>query len=424
MKKKAGVNDLRIGVYVLELDRPWLETPFLFQGFEIKTDEELEELKRHCKYVYIDTEVGYDIKPKPKPEALPQVNVAAEADDQDKKLSFEILNKFAVGQKRVLRYPDRTTLEQELAEARGIESETKHTIYNIMDDVRMGRSINTASAKKVVADMVQSIIRNPDALGCLTQLKNKDEYTALHSLRVCILALAFGRHLEFSIEELNILGLGALLHDVGKMKVPNEILNKPGGLTDEEFELMKSHVPHGVAILEKTKGIPPASIEVARSHHERYNGGGYAFGLKGEQIGLFGQIGAIVDCYDAITSDRTYHNGMSAHDSLRKMYEWRHKDFHNTMVEQFIQCMGIYPIGSLVEMSTGSIGVVVSVNRMRRLKPRVALVLDPEKKPYPATKIIDLMQQPIETKGGIEIKHVLPAGTFGINPTDYIPLSV
>jgi putative nucleotidyltransferase with HDIG domain len=425
MKKKVAVPDLRPGMYVSELDRAWVGTPFLFQGFEIRTQEEIEELRRHCQYVFIDTELGYGKPDKPKPAPAPVKPPAVEDSDEKRKTEFSVLNKFSAGKPREPHYPDTATLEGELPRAKETVKSTKEFVYVLMDDVRLGHAINSAAAKKVVADMVESVIRNPDALVCLNQLKNKDEYTALHSLRVCVLALAFGRHLEFTEEELNVLGVGALLHDIGKMKVPNEILNKPGKLTDREFEIMKSHVPQGVAILEQTQGIVPASIEVARLHHERYNGSGYANGVAGETIGLFGSIGAIVDCYDAITSDRAYHSGMTSHDALSKMYEWRNKDFHPQLVEQFIQCMGIYPIGSLVELSTGSIGVVISVNRRRRLKPRVALVLSPDKTPYSSPKIVDLMQQPLEGPGReIEIRRVLPAGAHGINPTSYIPLGM
>jgi putative nucleotidyltransferase with HDIG domain len=421
MKKKISIQDLRHGMYVSELDRHWLETPFLFQGFEIKSDEQIDELKKYCQHVYIDTEQGYDVtapKFRPPPRTSTPVEPA-----HNREIEFEVLNKFSPGHLRPPRYHDQSTLEQELTEAKGIVTETRATVFNIMEDVRLGRSVNTAAAKKVVADMVDSVIRNPDALVCLNQLKIKHEYTALHSLRVCVLALAFGRHLEFSDAELNLLGIGALLHDVGKMKVPNEILDKPGKLTGEEFDLMKSHVPHGVSILEDTKGILPISIEVARSHHERFDGHGYAFGAKENQIGLFGSIGAIVDCYDAITSDRSYHDGMSAHDALKKMYSWRGTDFHPQLIEQFIQCMGIYPIGSVVELSTGGVGVVVSINRKRRLKPKVALVLNSDKTPFMTPKVIDLMQQAFEGPGKeVEIRKVLSPGLFNINPSDFIPL--
>ena len=425
MKKKITVQDLQRGMYVSELvGRHWRETPFLFQGFEVQSDEQIEELSQYCQHVYIDTEQGYDVSPKSRPYLSVAPATVASPEQSEPSIKFEkVIERFTPGHRRPPRYQDVTVLEEEIGHAREIVTETREAVYDIMADVRLGRSINTTAAKKVVADMVDSVIRNPDALMCLTQLKDKDEYTALHSLRVCILALAFGRHLDLTDEELNLLGIGALLHDIGKMKVPNDIINKPGKLTDEEFALMKSHVPRGVEILEQTHGIPSVSIDVARYHHERYAGGGYVMGSQGEQIGLFGSIGGIVDCYDAITSDRSYHTGMSAHDALNKMYSWRGKDFQPLLIEQFIQCMGIYPIGSVVEFNNGSIGVVITINRTRRLKPKVALVLNSDKTPFTPAKVIDLMHQEAGGDGkGLEIRKVLPPGEHGVIPTKYIPL--
>ena len=247
MKKMIPVYDLRHGMYVSELvGRPWRETAFLFQGFEIQTDEEIEEIRQYCQHVMIDTEQGYDISPKPKRPAVVTLLKTAEPENlaKERVVNLEkVVENFAPWHHRAPRYKDVTLLEEEIGYAKKAVNQTRETVYDIMADVRLGRSINTNVAKKVVADMVDSVIRNPDALMCLNQLKDKDEYTALHSLRVCVLALAFGRHLDLSDQELNTVGLGALLHDVGKMKVPNEIINKPGKLTDEEFSLMKSHVP-------------------------------------------------------------------------------------------------------------------------------------------------------------------------------------
>jgi putative nucleotidyltransferase with HDIG domain len=425
MKKKIAVQDLQRGMYVSELvGRHWRETPFLFQGFEIQSDEQIEEIGRYCQHVYIDTEQGNDVSSRPRPIASAPPTLIVTPEKKESIIKFEkVIERFAPGHRRPPRYQDVTVLEEEIGHAREIVTETREAVYDIMTDVRLGRSINTTAAKKVVADMVDSVIRNPDALMCLNQLKDKDEYTALHSLRVCVLALAFGRHLDLTDDELNLLGIGALLHDIGKMKVPNDIINKPGKLTDEEFALMKSHVPRGVDILEQTHGISSVSIDVARYHHERYAGGGYAIGSKGEQIGLFGSIGGIVDCYDAITSDRSYHTGLSAHDALTKMYSWRGRDFQPLLVEQFIQCMGIYPIGSVVELNNGSIGVVVSINRTRRLRPKVAMVLNSDKTPFTPAKVIDLMHEASEgVHRGLEIRKVLPPGEHGVIPTKYIPL--
>lgn len=430
--KKVPVQNLKVGMYVVELDRPWRETPFLFQGFAIQDEEELTQLNSLCQYVYVleEGESATAIQnrstksasaPAPVKATAPNLSLAATPAPAIVIPGLEILKKHGPGQHYTPRYRDQTGIEQEMSAARELVTRTRETVYQLMEDARLGRSLDVAGAKKVVADTVDSILRNPDALACLIQMKKRDEYTALHSLRVSVLALTFGRHLDFSREHLELLGLGGLMHDIGKMKVPTEILNKPGRLTPEEYEIVKQHVPLGVEILEAMPEIPRASIEVARSHHERYAGHGYANGLKGDNIGLFGSIGAIVDCYDALTSDRIYHTGMPSYDALSLMYAGRRQDFHPELVEQFIQCMGIFPIGSVVELSTGGVGVVVSVNRKRRLRPRVALVLTPDKLPIRPAQIVDLMESTLG--GDIEIRHVLPQGSFGINPIEHLPLS-
>ncbi|MDA8420472.1 MAG: HD-GYP domain-containing protein [Pseudomonadota bacterium] len=425
MKKKISVHDLELGMFVSELDRPWLETPFLFQGFEIRSQNEITELKRYCQSVYIlIADERADRR-----GLGPVVGVRKTADimtssDQQKRIEFELYRRVAIPSAAESCYPDVTTVEEEVQSMRAVHEEARTLIRAIMDDVRVGRTIPVHDARKVVARLAASVIRNPDALVCFSQLRSKDEYTALHSLRVAILALVFGRHLGLDIDALNVLGLGALLHDIGKMKVPNDILNKPDPLTPEEYRIVQTHVPVGVAILEHTANVPQAAIEVARCHHERHDGSGYVSGMRSDQIGLFGQIGAIVDYYDAITSDRAYHTGLSAHIALRQMYTERGTVFHPERVEQFIQCMGIYPIGSIVEFSSGEVGVVVAMNRQRRLKPRVTLVLRPNAKPFEVPHTVDLMDQAARSDNPLEIERVVEPGLYGISAVDYLPVAV
>jgi putative nucleotidyltransferase with HDIG domain len=410
MKKKIDTHQIEIGMYVSELDRPWRESPFLFQGFEVKDEEDISELQKLCSFVIIDTDEGRDVDDKLKWRIDP---LLATDTGEDKK------KKAPKGG-----YKKKTDLFEEMPKAREAERKTRNVIQTIMTDVRLGRSVDTSAAKEVVGELTESIVRNPDAMMCLSMLKEADEYTALHSLRVCILAVAFGRELGYPIDRLEQLGTGALLHDLGKLKIPLEVLNKPGRLTTEEFDIIKSHVPLGVQILETSKGgIADTTIDVARYHHERIDGSGYVSGRNKEDIPEFGRIGGIVDCYDAITSDRIYKKGISAYDALKKMYEWRDNAFDADLVEKFIQCMGIYPIGSLVEMNTGSIGVVATINRERRLRPKVVLVLTADKTPFEKPKVIDMM----EDKAGVrelEIAHVLASGTYGINPVSYLPIQV
>jgi putative nucleotidyltransferase with HDIG domain len=422
VRKKIDVQYLEMGMYIAELDRPWLGTPFLFQGFEVRSEAELLELKRLCKWVYVDTPdivAGAPMRrPAPAPSAQRQPTRQSEAEQRVAREFLKIIN-----QPRAQPvYTDRCEIEQEIPTAREHASVARTLIYQILEDVRTGKNIDAISAKRVVGALAESVIRNPDALTCFIQLKNKDEYTAQHSMRVCILALAFGRHLGLDRETLELLGTGALLHDIGKMKVPSEILNKPAALTDYEFSLMKSHVPRGVELLERMPGIPRPAIEVARCHHERYAGSGYIGGLTGDQIGFFGMVGGIVDCYDAVTSDRAYRAGMSAHAALKQMYEWRGRDFHPGLVEQFIQCMGIYPIGSVVELNTGEVAVVVTMNRVRRLKPRVTLVLNADYSPYNTPVTVDLMKHKTSDGRACEIDRVLEPGIYGIDPVRYLPV--
>ena len=414
MRKKINVLDLRPGMYISELDRPWLETPFLFQGFEIQTEQEIAEIKRYCSYVFVDED---------KNPSLPHLRSSGAIAAQDKQVELDILKKSAAPTRFLARYQDQTSVEQELEPAQEYYFKNKELIVSIMDDARLGKSLDAEGAKQAVTGMVSSILRNPDALMCLTQLKNVDEYTTTHCLRVCILALSFGRHLGLSQDELYVLGMGALFHDIGKMRVPVEILNKPARLTHSEFEIIKKHVPEGVALLERTKGIPMSALDIVRSHHERVDGSGYMRGLKGNQISKFGQIAAIVDCYDAITSNRVYHSAMSAHEALKRIYTVRKKDFDETYVEEFIRCVGIYPIGSLIETNTGHVGVVMTINRARYLRPKIRLVLNQHKTRYANQPTVDLSLQARDEAGHPwEIKTVLEPGTYGINPVDFLPI--
>ena len=423
MRRIVKVGDLQQGMYVCELDRPWRETPFLFQGFEITSPGELDLLKQYCKYVYVESDLS-TVEPPPEPTAQPgrivASNVQQRAASSPRLRVFDSKPSITVRPRGAHR---QTTLEEEAETVRATHEQATALIHTLMKDVHLGKSIDTEGAKKVVAGMAASVLRNPDALVCFTHLKKRDDYTALHCLRVSILALVFGRHLGLNEEELNLLGIGGLLHDIGKMRVPDGILNKPGKLTEREFEIMKSHVPLGVEILQRTKSVAAQSIEVTRQHHERYSGVGYMSRLKGDQITQFGLIAAIVDVYDAITSDRVYQKGISALDALKKMYEWRGRDFHPQLVEQFIQCIGIFPIGSVVVLNTDEIGVVRTLNREQRLKPQVVLVLKPDKTRYGALRSVDLARDATPAGKPYEIAKVVAPGQYGIQPVHYLPVA-
>jgi putative nucleotidyltransferase with HDIG domain len=379
MIKRIDVKGLKVGMYVVQLDRPWIETPFLFSKFLIKSSEQISQLKEYCSYVHIDTDKGKDAD-----SAIPAAQMDARIVNKLTKIENE---------ERPPEGSPQVAFREEIRQALVTRDKTKQVVDNMLEDVRIGKSIDTAEAKLAVENIMDSITRNREALVCLTQLKNRDEYTSIHSMNVCILCIAFGRHLGLRREQLQFLGVGALLHDIGKMRVPLEILNKPGKLTDDEFTIMKNHVLFAAGILEKTAGFSPRSMKVVMEHHERFTGGGYPQGLSGENISMLGQLAAIVDVYDAITSDRVYHNHMHPHDAIKKMYEWSARDFNKGLLEKFIKCIGIYPLGSLVEVNHADLGIVISSNEGNALKPAVMLVLDELGQPHEEPKVIDLMQK-------------------------------
>ncbi|HMK65577.1 MAG TPA: HD-GYP domain-containing protein [Thermodesulfobacteriota bacterium] len=375
MIEKISTKQLMIGMYIHQLDRNYLETPFLKHRFLVKNPGQISQLQEYCQFVYIDTEKG--IKPKevpaergqPVPEPVKTGPVTA---------------------------PPKSThhspAPSDLSRSYAVRNQAKAVIGNTLEDVRLGKIIDTAQVQGAVNAIVESLMEDSEALLCLTQLKNRDEYTVTHSLNVSILSVAFAKQLELPVDDLQMLGLGGLMHDLGKMRVPLEILNKPGKLTEEEFTVMKNHVLLGQEVLLEAGDFPRQALAVVLQHHERFNGKGYPYGLSQNKIDLFGRIAAIVDVYDALTSDRVYHAGMAPHEAIKKIFEWR-TDFDPNLVEKFIQTIGIYPLGSLVQINHSDIGVIVSNNPEDLLKPSVLLLLDKNNHKYQPPRLIDLSQK-------------------------------
>jgi len=388
-------------MYVSELDIPWLDSPFKYQGFMIKHPQHVAEVKKVCQHVTIDLEKGLDI-------ARLQTGIS----------SHTIANLIS----RPVTYPRHYSLDQEMDTARQLYASTRQCVDSVMDAVAKDKEIDIDKIRKDIKEVVDSIIRNPDALICMTQLKARDEYTAQHSLNVCILALTLGRHIGMDVDSLNMLGTGALLHDIGKLKTPLEILNKPDKLNDEEFSKMKMHPQQGHAILSKISGLPNIVTDIALSHHERESGQGYPNGLTGERISFWTKLVSIVDVYDAITSDRCYHKGMSPTEALTRLYGWRSTDFSPELIEQFIQCLGIYPIGSIVELNTAEVAIVITNEPLNRLQPKIEIIMDHEKNPVFSPRIVDLGNQGDQgaQDNSLRIVRTLENGALGINVTEYL----
>src|SRR6266566_1644450 len=418
MKIKVHTRDLKVGMYVCELDRPWRDTPFLFQGFEIRSDDDIRTLQQHCNDVYVLQEgAGLGAWRETKGAASPKARQAAAL-----KFEHELLKLNNHPTARSI-YDDKTTLEEEVQLVKNDYFEAKKLTKELLDDVRLGRNIDGVLVRRRVSELAASVLRNPDALTCYAQLKRKDNYLSLHSLRCAILALIFGRQLGLGREQLETLGMAGLLHDIGMVKVPDEIIAKRERLSPIEHAVMRRHVTWGVEMLERSTGIPADVIEATRCHHERYDGSGYLEGRRGDAIGESALIMGIVDCYDAVTSERPYQGAISPYAAMRSMYLARGSLFKSELVERFIQCLGIYPVGSVVELNTGEVGVVVALNRQARLKPRVALVRQADQTPYPMPPVVNLLARRMGDGVPCDIERVLDPTEADVDPVRYLPVS-
>jgi putative nucleotidyltransferase with HDIG domain len=312
-----------------------------------------------------------------------------------------------------------TTRKAELRNAQNTHQNARALTRTFMDDVRLGRGIDIKEVKATVSECVRSILRNPDAMMWLSRLRSKDEYTSEHSLNVGLLAITFGRHLGASEEDLNKLGIAGMLHDIGKMQTPNDILLKESSLSDEEFRLMKMHAQFGRDILMAHRNVYHGAIDVAYSHHENLDGTGYPRGIKSNGITDFTRIVSVCDVYDAITSDRPYKRGASSLNALKIIQDQSGKKFDMKLAQEFVECIGLYPPGSVVELHTGEIGIVISTNHRHRHLPKVMIVRDAQKQPCPE-RVLNL--EKVAASGAAEqlIKNVLPNGTHGIRVEAFV----
>ncbi len=403
MKVKIDVSQLKKGMFVSELDRPWTETSFLLQGVLIEGAEEIAKFQTCCEHVYIDAE---------KSDESMYSHLRSLSHSDNKPATFTS----SVAHQAEQADFEQNNFHKELKIARNVHSRTRNYIDQALDDVRLGNAVDTEAAKQLVTEVANSITRSPHAMVWLTNMKERDEYTSIHCMNVCIMAVSFGRSLGMSKEELELLGLGGLLHDLGKMRVPLEILNKPSKLTFEEFEVMKTHPVEGYQMLKEQSDLPAEVLDIVKHHHERRNGKGYPSHLDGDHINNMTRIVAIVDVYDAITSDRCYHDAISPYDALKNMYEWVNEDFDKEMVEQFIKCLGIYPIGSVVELNMGHIGIVVSASEKSKLRPILMLVLNSKHEKFPKPKLVNLAHPKWQSgEQKLEVKRILSKNDYNFD---------
>lgn len=377
MLKKIKSDDLCIGMYINKLEGNWLKHPFWKTSFKLSDIKEINTIKNSgISHVWIDTSKGTDIESlqhsQPKPSG------------QHEPTSAPVIARVA--------------LEREIETARETLARAKQATIDMFKDARMGNSVSIKEAAPLVDEISQSVARNPSAMLSISRMKNKDDYTYLHSVAVCALMIALGKQLAYT-GDLHSLGMAGLLHDIGKMAIPDEILNKPGKLTDQEFEIVKAHPFQGWEILKQSYGVDEIALEVSLHHHEHVDGSGYPDKLSGNDLSLIARMAAVCDVYDAITSDRCYKKGWEPAEALKKMAEWKQGHFDDAVFKAFVKTVGIYPTGTLVKLHSGRLGIVTEQSPETLLKPKIKIFYSSTSHAPIVPKVVDLTrsQESIES---------------------------
>lgn len=403
MIKKIGVRQLKPGMFVHDMNCGWMAHPFLRGSFKVRGDSEIEKMVSHgILELYIDSEKGLDVS-----DAPTQPEVEASLSHQ----MAVIVDKFSP--------LEPTSLREELGRARTVVVEANRIVCDLMNDARVGRQIEQERMDHVVGKMADSILRNKYALLSLCRIKKKDEFTFSHSISVGAMLMSFSRAFNLKPDDMQLVGIGGMLHDVGKTMVPDRILNKAGSLTNDEFATMKMHVHFGQSIVSDMPGISQTSLDVVAQHHERYDGSGYPLKLKGDAMSIYGQMASIVDVYDSITSDRCYGSAMEPAVALRKMFEWSKSYFAPELIQFFVRTVGIYPVGTLVMLESGKLAVVIEQQGRDLTRPLVRAVFDSRKNGPLAVHDIDL-SKPLGQGGGDRIANHEAAAKWNIDPQRFI----
>lgn len=404
MIKCIDIADVKIGMYVHDLNCDWTSHPFFRKRLLIKSDDEIAKIvEAGIHELYIDTEKGLD------------VSHARSVDEVNASLQQQMIEAVTGKPAPIITL----SFAEELGRANRIKSQAHALVKTVMQDVRLGRAVELEQVEPMIESITESVLSNSGALLTLLRIKNKDDYTFLHSVSVGTLMIAFCRSVGMDMETIHLAGLGGILHDTGKALVPDEVLNKPGRLTEDEFDIIKRHPRDGFDILSRTEGIGEIPLDITLHHHERVDGSGYPHKLNGDTISTLAKMAAIVDVYDAITADRCYHKGMAPTDALRKIFEWSKYHFDPKLVQAFMRCVGIYPVGTLVLLESGKLGVVIEQHDSNLLTPKIKVMFSSKSNTYLQPEIIDL-SRPLGFGGGDKIvRHEAPE-KWGINPLRFM----
>lgn len=423
---QVDVEQLVKGMYVCALDRPWLSTPFPFQGFIIKNDADIKALKKYCEYVYVDVLRG--VPPAAGSALDKRWKQQANEDELASRLETNLLEKSRAVQKdgsikalpirvRYDEYPEPKAFQKEMKRAEKFQGELSQAMTQVMDDIRVGRGLEVTPLRRSASNMLHSVIRHPDAFVWMIKLRDKDAYAYAHAVRSSVYGMVLGRHIGLSELQLETLALGALLSQIGKARLPKHLLEKRDPLTSEELERVRSHVQIGVEMLDRCVGISDDVVSIVQNYHERFDGSGYPNGLVGDQIPLLARVTGLVDAYDAMTSRKPYSEEvLTTSEAMDYLYDQRDIKFQGQLVEEFIQSLGIYPTGTLVELSTQEVALIIEQNYHQRIQPTVLIVLDNEKHPLEKVRKIDLRaHNAAEPEQPISIKRALASGEFDLD---------
>jgi len=400
ISKKISVGELKFGMYVTQLDRPWTETPFLFQGFLLSEPEQLETLRKFCKEVYIDVERSEQ------PDLVKREPLVGQQSTVPRGI-------------RRVEHVARVQVEEELSRAETAYSAAKTTWESVASSLGKDAELDGVALKAAVTEMTASVMRNPDALVLFSALRERGGYFLDRAMQGSIYMIMFARFLGMTEDDIERAGMVGLLQDIGMLELPEDVVGKTGPLSPDEQKLVRNHVTRGVEILHATPGMSADIADIAAMHHERFDGTGYPQGLSKEALGTIGACAGIVDTFCAMTARRPYAEPMTPSNALGMLHKWRGKAFNPVLVEEFIRCIGVFPVGSVVELNNGEVGIVISQNVAKRLQPRVMVVRDDKGNPIRPQKLIDLSRGPkISADEIYRIRRTLEYGRSGISVKD------
>lgn len=387
---KVNTKDLQVGMYVSELDRPWVDTPFPLQGFHIKAESDAKKVQNFCKYVFIDVHKG--LAPEQTANS-PSVKVKQNQTQQPVK------HRSPPVKLKSVKYTDHLPLEQELAKGEVIYQEIESAFEKSIRGLKRNELFDASASKQAVKQITESVIRNPDALVWLSKMRARHDASYSHAIRAAVLAASFGVHLGMLQQDIETLTLAVLLCDIGIAKLPDDVLVLAKRIELEDIPEYKMHIALSIEILESAKNLPVDIIPIVEAHHERLDGSGYPFALTGKQIPILGQIAGLVDEFDRITSIRSQEAQMTPADGASRIYKMRNGAFNEQLVEEFIKAIGIYPAGTLVELNSMEIGIVIAQNPERKLLPKVMILRDKDGKVVHKKTIVDLYQRSQSASG-------------------------